>query len=376
MRRRADLDVTRVLCMAAVVYLHCASSAFYDLSNRPLFSFSCWVNALAVLAVPLFFMMSGALTLSPGADADPRRVPRRRVGKVLLPLAAWSGVYLLYLWRVRGDGAGALAGLRSILGTPANVSYWFLYALIPIYLLLPLLRPMVDGLDRARWRYLLALWLGLTLGLPTLRAFLPAGEQVLLTPHPSLNLDAVGGYLGYFLLGAYLDRLERLPSRPVLVWGAVLATLLAGGLSQADSLAQGAWSGRFTDYLTVFTALRAAGMFLLLKSLLGGRETRSRAVRALAGCSFCVYLVHPLVVMAGQALWFRATGLYDLATIPQQLVFFLAVLAVCVGIALVLASIPGLCRLFTGQSFSAACRNGNLIALFRPKNGEKGTNAP
>ena len=139
--------------------------------------------------------------------------------------------------------------------------------------------------------------------------------------------------------------------------------------AMADSAAQGTWSGRFTDYLTVFTALRAAGMFLLFKSLLGHKETRSRAVRMLAGCSFCVYLSHPLAVMAGNKLWFRFTGRYAPVTVPQQLAFYLAVLGGCVLGSLVLASVPGLCRLFTGQSFSAACRSSNLFALFSRREG-------
>lgn len=371
MKRRLDFDLLRVLCMCAVVYLHTASSSFYDLSNRPLWAMSCAVNVFSVLAVPLFFMMSGALTLSPGAKAEPGYVLRRRVGKVLLPLMAWSGLTLLYLWLAKGDAAGARAGLKSILGTPANVAYWFLYALIPMYLLIPLLKPMADHLDRRRWRYALGLWLVLTVGLATARSFLPQARQVFLTEHPTMNLNAVGGYLGYFLLGAYLDRLERLPSRRVLLWGTVLASVAAGLFCALDSWRQGTWSGRFTDYLTLFTALRSAGMFLLFKSLFSQRETKSRALSALSGCSFAVYLAHPLAVMEAKELWFQRTGLYDPATIPQQFFLYAAVLGVCVLGALVLSSVPGACRLFTGQSFSAACKGSNLFALLRPRSEEK-----
>lgn len=367
MKRRLDFDLLRVLCMCAVVYLHTASSAFYDLSNRPVWAMSCLVNVFSALAVPLFFMMSGALALAPGANAEPGYVLRRRAGKVLPPLAAWSLACLVYLWLRKGDAAGAQAGLRSILGTPANVAYWFLYALIPMYLLIPLLKPMADALDRNRWRYALGLWLVLTIGLTTARSFLPETHQALLTEHPTMNLNAIGGYLGYFLLGAYLDRLERLPSRRVLVWGTVIAAGLTALLCALDSWRQHTWSGRFTDYLTLFTALRAAGAFLLMKSLFGQKETKSRALRVLSGCSFAVYLAHPLVVMEAKELWYRCTKLYDPATVPQQLLLYAAVLGACVLGALFLASIPGFCRLFTGQSFSAACRGGNLWALFRHK---------
>lgn len=364
MKRRFDLDILRVLCMCAVVYLHAASTSFCNLENRPLWAISNAVNVFATLAVPLFFMMSGALLLSQSSTADPAVALKRRVGKVLVPLLAWSAVMLLYTALDQGREA-ALTGLKTILSAPANTAYWFLYALIPMYLLSPALKVMTDGLDRRRWRYLLLLWLGLTLGLATVRGFLPQAWQIILTEHWTLNVNAVGGYLGYFLLGAYLDRLDKLPARRLLVWGTVAAAAATAVAAWVDSYARGLWSDRFTGYLTVFTALRAAGVFLLCKSLFGERETRSRWWKLLSGSSFCVYLAHPLAIFLTLRVWFKYTGLYDPVTIPQQLFFYLCVLGECVALAAVLASIPGVCYVFTGQRFPSACKGSNLFALFR-----------
>lgn len=364
MKRRFDLDLTRVLCMCAVVYLHAASASFHDLDNRPLWAMSNAVNAFAALAVPLFFMMSGALVLSQSSTNHPAVVLKRRVGKVLVPLLAWSAVMLLYTALVQGREA-AVAGLKTILNTPANTAYWFLYALVPMYLLSPALKAMTDGLDRRQWRYLLLLWLGLTLGLATVRSFLPQAWQLTFTEHWTLNVNAVGGYLGYFLLGAYLDRLDKLPARQLLVWGTVAAAVVTAVAAWVDSYARGLWSDRFTGYLTVFTALRAAGAFLLLKSLFGEKETRSRWWKLLSGGSFCVYLAHPLAIFLSIRVWLKLTGLYDPVTIPQQLFFYLCVLGECAVLAAALGSIPGVCYVFTGQRFSSACKGSNLFALFR-----------
>lgn len=62
---------------------------------------------------------------------------------------------------------------------------------------------MTDGLSEAHWNYLVGLWLIATIGMDTLCDLAPAGPwQSALTVHWTLNLDFVGGYLGYFLLGA------------------------------------------------------------------------------------------------------------------------------------------------------------------------------
>ena len=228
-KRRFDYDLMRVLSMFGVVYLHTAAGALRHPENAAVWHFSNLITALATTAVPLFFMLSGALLLARPETANPGTVLKKRLPKILLPLLAWSG--LIILLTARGDPAGAASQLANLLHNPVVVPYWFLYALVPMYLLAPLLKKMTDGLTPVLWRYLLGLWFVLVLGLRTLRAFLPEGVwRTALTEHGSFNLVFVGGYLGYFLLGAALERMERLPSRRTL-WAAAggLYVLIAAG---------------------------------------------------------------------------------------------------------------------------------------------------
>ena len=73
---------------------------------------------------------------------------------------------------------------------------------------------------------------------------------------------------------------------------------------------------------------------------------------------------HPMAIQFWQKAWTAwITPAVD--TIPLQLGYYLAILLSClVGVAL-LMSVKPLCWLFTGQSFSSACRECNLFALFR-----------
>ena len=363
MKRRYDYDILRVLSMLGVIYLHTAAGSLRNLECTGVWNFSNVVVAFATPAVPLFFMMSGALLLGEEKTADLRQLFRRRIPKVLVPLCAWSALILLYSV-VRGNAAGALDSLRQILNTPASVPYWFLYALIPMYLLSPLLRKMTEGLSRSHWNYMMALWVICTLGLYTVRSFVPEAWKLTFTEHWTLNINMVGGYLGYFLLGAYLERLERTPPRWVLVGaaGAMIAVSIFG--TRWDTYAHMSYSDRFTNYLSLFTFVLSVALFLLAKSCLRGREEKGRLLPMLSGVSFCVYLVHPLALTVLGRLWSRLTGLSDPIRIGQQLLLYLGVALSCIVGSVVLSSIKPLCYLFTGQSFSAACRNSNLFALF------------
>ena len=210
----------------------------------------------------------------------------------------------------------------------------------------------------------MGLWLIATIGMDTLCDLAPAGPwQSALTVHWTLNLDFVGGYLGYFLLGARLARLQKLPRRGTL-WGVTAASfaVIAAGTFWLTSRT-GVYDERIKSYLHLFTAVLAAALFLLARSYGEGRSS-GRALTALSGLSFGVYLVHPMAIQFWQKAWTAwITPAVD--TIPLQLGYYLAILLSClVGVAL-LMSVKPLCWLFTGQSFSSACRECNLFALFR-----------
>jgi len=365
-RRRLDFDLLRVLSMLGVVYLHVASGALRTLRLKSLWSFANVITAFATPAVPLFLMMSGALLLNEEKTADLSHLFRRRIPKVLLPLCVWSALVMLYSL-VNENPANAYYLFSRFLAAPVVVPYWFLYALIPIYLISPLLKRMTDHLSNAHWNYMMGLWMVATLGLYTVRSFVPEGLQQFFTVHWTLNLNLIGGYLGYFLLGAYLDRLDPLPPKKLLFAAfAALITLSIGG-TYWDSYSHMSYSDRFTNYMTLFTMLLSAVIFLLAKSCLHGRESRGKLLPCLSGISFGVYLIHPLAIGVAEKVWEHFTGALGPNTIPQHLFFYAAVVLFCIVACVILSSIPVICYLFTGQTFSTACKTSSLQALFRRK---------
>jgi surface polysaccharide O-acyltransferase-like enzyme len=357
--RRRDYDLLRVCSMFAVVFLHVAAEPLRTASG-PLWHFANLTTSLATAAVPLFFLLSGALLLSQEQTADLGALLRRRLPKLLTPALVWSGVVLFFLWLLQGRET-ALSQLRLIISTPVVTPYWFLYALGCIYLLSPLLKRMADALSAAHWKYLVALWVVFTLGISTGKAFAPAALQPLFTVNTVLNLNFVAGYLGYFLLGGWLARLTRLPPRGVL-WGIACAdvAVIAAGTAWA-SAAAGAYDERFKSYVNVFAALLAVVIFLLFRSY-GENKTSGRLLTLLSGLSFGVYLAHPLAIELWKLVWQRLTG-GGLDSVPDLIGCFLAVLLSCLLGVLLAASVRLLCFPLTGQRFRTACRESNLFAL-------------
>lgn len=365
-QRRFDYDLLRVFSMLGVIYLHTAADALHKLASMPIWELSNVLACLFAPAVPLFFMMSGSLLLGKEQTADLEHLFRRRLPKILIPYLAWTALTLLY-WALTGQGQTALTSLSRLLNNGVAVPYWFLYALVPIYLLSPLLKRMTDHLEDIHWHYMISLWVILTLGLNTVRSFVPERWLLTFTEHWTLNINVVGGYLGYFLLGAYLERLRRLPSRRVLALCAAALWALSILGTRHDTFTQYAYSERFTDYLSLMTMALAVCLFLLAKSCLRERSCRGRLLPCLSALSFGVYLIHPLAIGMGKLIWSSLTGWPFPVTIPQQLLFYVLVSLFCVLACLVLASLKPFCFLFTGQPYAQACQRGNLFALFSGK---------
>lgn len=355
--RRRDYDILRVASMAAVVYLHTAPWHLRQQEDMALWHFSNIVAALCNVAVPVFFMLSGALVLNSEKTESPVYVLRRRLPHVLVPFLAWSFLTLGFLWRREGFQA-ALDKFLTMGYTTVLVPYWFLYALVPMYLLSPFLRLLVDGMKEVHWKYFAVLWVGVTLTLGSLRGFVPAPWNSLITENLTMGVSLLEGYLGYFLVGAWLERYRPALPRKVL-WSVFLADWAVICLGTWWDLAHGrGYSGRFLSYLGVFTMILAVSVFLLAESYWREGRGSGPLLKLLAASSFGVYLAHPYGIKVAERL-------VSLGGIPGQLLTWLVALLGSLAGVILVASIKPLCFLVTGQKFSSACKESNLFAMLR-----------
>lgn len=362
--RRLDFDLIRAASMAAVVYLHTAAGGLRQSEDMALWHLSNLLSSLAVAAVPLFFMISGALLLGSEKTDDPAYLLRRRLPRVAVPGLCWSLLVVGGVWLSQG-GEAALLKLVNLPGISVITPYWFLYALIPMYLLSPLLKRLTDHMEERHWRYLLGLWVVVTLGLNQLSRFLPDPWYALLRENQTLNVSLLEGYLGYFLLGAWLDRMERPPARRILLAAALGSWAVIALGTWGVFLVTGVYGEQFATYRGVFTMVLSASLFLLFRDAFRGRRS-GRAAVLLSACSFGVYLAHPMAIELLQKL--LGGGL----TVPGQLAVWLLSLAGCILGVVLVSSVPGLCFLATGQRFRDACRESNVFALLRMRHGKGG----
>jgi len=155
--------------------------------------------------VPIFFLLSGFLLLS--KDEDLWTFFKKRAVKIIVPFFIWSIVYDAYSARsFDNTGVTADAVLKMfirILRGPRAPHLWFFYSLIGLYLFTPILRLFVAKARNADLLYYIGLWF-LTMPIMfILEEFTPLQN--------GFELFYALGYVGYFLLGLYLGRMEIMP---------------------------------------------------------------------------------------------------------------------------------------------------------------------
>ena len=179
-----SLDVLRLTACFMVVLIHSPKPGI----GTPGFVLS-GLSYLTAPFIGLFFMVSGALLLPKQGSCierfDTKMFLRKRFSKVLFPTIIWTLASLLL------EGCGIKNSERDIL--------WFMYTLLGVYLLTPVLSRWLCVAKRTEVEIYLCIWL-LTVCMPFVKLFIPVNES------DSSWLYYFHGYVGYYVLGWYLSR--------------------------------------------------------------------------------------------------------------------------------------------------------------------------
>lgn len=271
-------------------------------------------------AVPAFFMMSGALMLDPARQMGWRKVGRH-VWRVAFVLLTWGLAFSLVEAAVDAGGMSWAVVAQALVNTLAGRSWdhlWFLYDLVVLYAVTPVLRPWVAGSSRRELGGAVAvLWACLCLA-PTV---------ALLGGPDLLGWVRLPFALVYYLAGAYARRWLRLGWKVALAGLASLACMVA---LAASGVARGG-EACLPEY--VFALPYGALVLCLLGRWLGERDIQDLpAMALLADCSFGIYVIHPLI--GHLMVWFAnptawPLWLFQLAMLAAGLVGSVALTLLC-----------------------------------------------
>jgi len=245
-------------------------------------------------------MLSGALLLQPSKFSEPIKVFfKKRLARIALPFIFWGAVYFAWRFFANKEALSLNSIGQGILAGP-YYHFWFLYMLVGLYLITPILRVIVGHANWKVIRYFFVLWFLGTAIVPLLR----------LTGTYSLdpNVFVLTGWIGYFLLGTYLPKMKIRPLFLYIFMILGFAWTMIGTYIVTAAIG-GTLGLFFYDYLTFNVILASAALFLLLLTISPRHfETRSspvnRLLHQISVNTLAIYLFHVMILESLQRGYF------------------------------------------------------------------------
>lgn len=282
------IDVLRVLACFLVVLTHSSMPSVTGTDGiwKYLISFLCSP------ATQIFFAISGALLIKPNIQTFP--FLRKRLWRLIPPVLFWSVVTMLvYTLLGKNDWGETLWRIVLIPLQPVIGIYWFIYVIIGLYFLTPILSIFMTKTSKRTIEFYLILW-SITLVLPYLN-WLDIPYWAIYVSNGSYYhvLSYFGGYVGFFLLGYYLKKYPikiGFNKRFVgLALGAFVCVVLTVYLKLISIPI------KLDDYLNVGQLFYTALVFICVQNI-PEKYLQQSFWTKLSIYTFGIYLIHPMIV--------------------------------------------------------------------------------
>lgn len=349
------LDVLRITACFMVVLAHCCDPfvAKFDADRTEFLSGAFW-GSLMRASVPLFVMISGVLLLPVRLDTG--AFYRRRLSRILWPLVVWSLVTPLFYWAY-GHSEAANTGYNLVTWI-LNFNYtttplWYLYMLVGIYLILPIISPWLAQASQREIKRFLCIW-GITLFIPYIRVIAPLLGYVGNYGHTGILGECAwnpfgtfyyfSGFIGYIVLAFYLNKFPSKSSRSRILTRSALLFVLGYALTFGSFVLTQKFYPTDYNYLEIpwfFTSfnvfLMTYALFTAMQTIRVESEKCQRRLCSIAGLTFGIYLSHFFVVQVGYDLVYEYIPLPPYLQIP---VIAIAAFSVTAGVVWLLQRIP------------------------------------
>ena len=385
-KREIWIDWMRVAACFMVILVH-STEPFYLggdgslILNQADAFWSSFFDSFVRACVPLFVVASSYLQFPLHYSA--REFFRRRTVRVLIPFVVWLLVYA-FVW---GEPASNLKNLLLNFNYSAG-HLWFVYMLIGVYLIMPLLSPWAEKVGKKELQVYLGIWLFTTF-IPLIRdwvsseplafAYGPTGipRQALYPLWGEASWNGYGlfyymsGFIGYLLLGLYFRKFvgELSWSKTLVIaipaWLGGFAITFGGFLRRVYETSGGNFpaEGLINDAVywettwcndTIGVALMTVAWILLFRKIRNEGCFYKKVLLPVSKASYGVYLSHILLLVPiGGAVreWLGSgdEGLLGFWTTPVEIVLSAVLAFVAVSaLSVLIQKIPKIGKYIMG----------------------------
>lgn len=338
-------DYLRIIAMFSVVFMHVAAGPLRGIPFNGSWQILNLLTSFAFTAVPIFFMISGYLIISDQHSDDIYRLLYKKIPRLLVPLAAWTviAVVMYSYFDNTISVKTVIFGIMKSFRAPVAIHFWYLYTLIAIYFISPVLCNGIRHLSKQGKILVLAIVI-LTNTRAILLALLPESLTVYTELDFVIKMEFFGAHLGTFILGYFLGTYNKKINTKLLICIILITFSIISIGTYLRSVKAGSYNQVFQNQSAGFEVVLAGALFLLFKQNINIAHN-SRIIKTTIKLSLAVYLMHNLLISVFYhcGYMFNSLGLAIVGTI--------IVSAISIVTMWIATMIPSLCFLLTGEYY-------------------------
>lgn len=348
--RKIYMDVLRIVAAFFVIFNHTGDKGFFlfSVTDNP---FEYWLylflSILCKIAVPLFFMISGALLLSKNEPLY--KLYYKRVLKYIVIILVFSFFWYIVLNSEDLTNFSITTFLTIVYSSSITIPYWFLYSYLAAVLMLPFIRKMVQGLYKTEFIYMLVLFVVFTGVLPILQFFLFDDTVRINLSIPLVTTSSIF----YMSMGYFVEQFDiKKVSTKYFVYMIILS-LIGISLSCIMTWYKIRITGISDEASTQifhnsFIALPAITIYCLAKRLLVDADLPAIVYKIIVSVSKCTFGIYLLEQFIREKMCFVYYRLFPyLQPLVCCLIFIVVVMAVGYFITLLLCKVPYIKKIFS-----------------------------
>lgn len=341
--KKIYIEVLRCIAIFFVIFNHTEEYGFdlYKETAETLpYIIYLTISILCKAAVPIFFMISGAMLL--GKEESIKTLYKKRVLRFLIVIIVVSACIVLYAVNditiiFYKEMIGIF--LSTIYQNPILYTYWFLYAYLGFLIMLPILRNLVKNMKKETYYYLFAVYGVCKLGLPILEQI----AHINLSDNLAMNLleinilcPIVGYYLEHVLDIKSIDKNMKILGTIIvciiIVLAGILTTLRNPQLDNQNE----------ETYIGYGSVVIAAYVFILIKAIFNNKKLPkilNKIILIIGGCSFGIYLEENMLrkIMLDKIVQPLSPVI---STLPACIIAIICIICVGTIITFILKKIP------------------------------------
>lgn len=293
-KKKIHLEVMRILACFFVIYHHTYIYPEQAVSGLEMGMTLFWGD-FCCFAVPLFFMISGALLLGKENESI-ATVWKKRILQTAVTLLFFSFVYYMRLVILGYKEFSIIEFLKQFYSSDWNYSYWYLYNYIGYLMCLPLLRNMVKNMSDMCFRYMFVIAICFISVIPVAEYFIFDGQlamnDYLIVPLFTTNC------LLYPVLGYYLEHkmaVEKMKKYLLPIWILDLLFITATCyMAYRYHMDTNEFTQSFYGHAMIFNCL---AIYMTGKCFLGNIKSKIliKIVISLGSATLGIYLLHILL---------------------------------------------------------------------------------